>query len=253
MNENISFIKKLKISITSIKGYKELIKQKLSQAIIYSILLSLIVGSIQGIISFTYISSMQRTIEKVISSSEFKFTLQDGILNFENSPIKSEEGRSMVYINTNISLDDLESIRSIVVHKDISFSILKDGLSCRINGEEYNYKFSDIPLVGTIDNEIILKSLSIIGVFKYIFFISTIIVTYITFMINTFILSILGIILSKINNLNLQYANIFKISIYATTLPTVLSLAIPISSFSFLISGAYLMLVVNNLRYDNKL
>lgn len=248
MNEKISFINKLRISITSIKGYKELIKEKISQVIIYSILLSLIVGAIQGIFSFTTISAMQKTMEKVISSDEFKFTLQDGILNFENSPIKSEEGRNIVYIDTDISLDEKDTIRNIIIHKDVSIAILKDGISCRMNGEEYYYNFSDMPLVGKIDNEMVLKSLSFIGIIKYIAFISAIIITYINFMINTFILSIVGVILNKINRLGLRYENIFKISVYATTLPTILAVAFPIGSLGFFISGIYLILIVNYLR-----
>ena len=248
MNEKISFINKLRISITSIKGYKELIKGKISQVIIYSILLSLIVGAIQGIFSFTTISAMQNTMEKVISLDEFKFTLQDGILNFENSPIKSEEGRNIVYIDTEISLDEKDTIRNIIIHKDVSISILKDGISFRMNGEEYDYNFSEMPLVGKIDNEMVLKSLSLIGIIKYIAFISAIIMTYINFMINTFILSIVGIILNKINGLGLRYENIFKISVYATTLPTILSVIFPMGSLGFFISGIYLILIVNYLR-----
>ena len=252
MNEKISFIKKLKISVTSIKGYKELIKEKLSKAILYSIIFSLIIGVIQGIFSFVAIGSIQKTMEKVISSDEFKFTFQDGILNFENSPIKSEEGRNIVYINTNISLEEKDTIRSIVVHKDVSIAILKDGISYRINGEESNFKFSDIPLAGKINNDMVLKSLNIIGIVKYIAFISCIIITYIIFMLNSLMLSVLGLILNAINKLGLDYKNIFKISIYATTAPTIISLIFPLGPYAVLVSGMYLIIVINYLRMENK-
>ncbi|MCF0147087.1 MAG: DUF1189 family protein [Clostridium sp.] len=248
MNEKISFIKKLKISITSIKGYNDLIKEKLSKAIIYSLLFSLIIGVIQGIISFVTISSIQNTMENVISSDEFKFTLQDGILNFENSPIKTEEGRNIVYIDTNISLDEKESIRSIVVHKDSSIAILRDGISVRLNGEETNFKFNEVPLVGQINNEMLLKSLNIIGIAKYIAFFSSIILTYIIFMLNSLILSVIGLILNGINKLGLKYENILKISIYATTAPTILGLIFPLGTYGILISGMYFILVANYLR-----
>ena len=250
MNENISFIEKLKISITSIKGYKDLIREKLSRTILYSIILCLIIGAIQGVISFITISALQKNMERVISSDEFKFTYEDGILNFENSPIKSEEGRNIVYIDTDISIDERESIRNIVVHKDVSFAILRDGISLRENGEEYNFKFSEVPLVGTINNEMLLKSLNIIGLVKYIAFMLAIIITYITFMLNVLILSVLGIILNGINKLGLNYEKIFKISIYATTLPTIIATVFPIGSLGFFISGIYLILIVNYLRSE---
>lgn len=253
MNEKMNFLKRLKISITSIRGYKELIKEKLSKAILYSIIFSLIIGVIQGVFSFITISAVQKTMEKVISSDEFKFTLQDGILNFENSPIKSEEGRNIVYIDTNISLDEKETIRNIVVHKDTSIAILKDGISWRMNGEEAEFKFSDVPLVGEINNDMLLKSINIIGLAKYVAFFSSIIMTYIIFMINALILSLLGLILNGINKLGLTYEKIFKISIYATTTATIIGIILPIGSIGFLISGIYLLLIVNYLRSEMQL
>lgn len=253
MNEKMNFLKRLKISITSIRGYKELIKEKLSKAILYSIIFSLIIGVIQGVFSFITISAVQKTMEKVISSDEFKFTLQDGILNFENSPIKSEEGRNIVYIDTNISLDEKETIRNIVVHKDTSIAILKDGISWRMNGEEAEFKFSDVPLVGEINNDMLLKSINIIGLAKYVAFFSSIIMTYIIFMINALILSLLGLILNGINRLGLTYEKIFKISIYATTTATIIGIILPIGSIGFLISGIYLLLIVNYLRSEMQL
>ncbi len=251
MNEKINFVKKLKISITSIKGYSDLVKEKISKAIIYSIIFSLIIGTIQGLISFVTISSIQNTIEKAISSDEFKFTFQDGILNFENSPIKSEKGRNIVYIDTNISLEEKESIRNIVIHKDVSVAILKDGISFRINGMERDIEFSKDEIAGEINNEKILKALSSIGLAKYIAFITSIILTYIIFMMNSLILSLLGLIINGINKFGLNYENILKISIYATTAPTIIGLIFPIGTYGLLISGIYFIIVVNYLRIKN--
>jgi len=251
MNEKINFSKKFKISITSIKGYSHLIKERLSKAIIYSIIFSLIIGGIQGLISFATISSIQSTIEKAISSDEFKFTFQDGILNFENSPIKNEKGRNIIYIDTNISLAEKESVRNIVVHKDVSMAILKDGISVRVNGMERNLNFDKDEFIGEINNEKILKALSSIGIVKYIAFISSIILTYIIFMVNSLILSLLGLLLNGINKLELKYENIFKISIYATTTPTIIGLIFPIGTYGLLVSGIYFILVVNYLRIKN--
>ena len=250
MSEKISFINKVRISVTSIKEYKKLMKENISKAIIYSILLSLIVGSILGALSFTTISVIQKTMETAISSDEFKFTLDNGVLNFEKSPIKIEEGRTILYIDTNVSLDEVESIRNIIVHKDISCVMLKDGISYRVNGDEYDYKFSELPLISSIDNEVLLKSLDFIGIIKYIVFVAIIIMVFIRFMINTFILSIVGVIVNKINYLKLSYGDIFKICLYATTLPTILSLIFSLGSFSILISGIYLILIINYLRRE---
>ena len=110
-----------------------------------------------------------------------------------------------------------------------------------------------MPLIEKIDNDIVLKALSIIGIVKYLAFFASILLTYIKFMINAFILSIGGIILNNLNGLNLKYRDIFKICIYATTLPTILGAIIPIGTFSLLISGMYLILVVNYMRSEIQL
>ena len=94
--KNIKFFNKVKISITSIKGYRELLKDSLSKAILYSIILSLIVGSFLGVFSFITAGKIQKSMKDLISSEKFKFTLEDGILNFENSPIKKEYGGELI-------------------------------------------------------------------------------------------------------------------------------------------------------------
>ena len=82
MNTNISFKNKLRISITSIKEYRFLIKERLSKAIIYSIILSLIIGILQWAYTLFIINTAEKNRKNIISSEEFNFTFQDGILNF---------------------------------------------------------------------------------------------------------------------------------------------------------------------------
>lgn len=253
MKDRIGFFNKIIISITSVKRYKELINEKLSRAIIYSILFTLIIGSVIGGISYAAIGSMQKSIENIMSTDELKFTLENGALDFENSPLKYEVGQNIIYVDTSISLSNVNDIRKIVVHKDSSVSFLKDGISYRINGEEYNFKYTEMNLEGKIDNNDIISSLGIISIIKYIVFIFSILITYLNFMFNVFILSILGVILNKINYLSLAYGDIFKICIYATTLSTILGLFMNIGALSMLVSGTYLTLVINNLRRETEL
>ena len=44
--KNMNFFDRVRISITNIKGYKDLIKENLSKAILYSLILSLFIGSL---------------------------------------------------------------------------------------------------------------------------------------------------------------------------------------------------------------
>lgn len=243
--KNINFFNRVRISITNIKGYKDLVKESLSKAILYSLILCIVVGSFVGVFGFVTVGKLQNDMKDLILSEEFKFTLEDGILNFENSPIKQEYGGDMiVYIDTNITLNEVDSIRKVIVHKDESLAILKDGIAYRIEGNQFNYKFSELPLIEKIDNEIVLKSLNLIDIVKYLVFIISIILTYFSFIINSLLLSVCGIILNKLNKLNMNYKDILKISIYATTLPTIVGVVYPIGTFSVLISGVYLILAM---------
>lgn len=253
MKNRIGFFNKIIISVANIKRYKELINEKLSRAIIYSILFSLIIGSVIGGVNYAIIGTVQKGMEQVMTTDELKFTLENGILDFENSPLKYEEGQAIIYIDTSLSLSDVNNIRKIVVHKDISVAFLKDGISYRANGEEYSYKYTEMNLVDKIDNNDFIKALDIFSMIKNVVFIFSILLTYFNFMFNAFILSILGVILNKINYLKLGYGNILKMCIYATTLSTILGSFINLGAFSMLISGTYLTMVINNLRREIEL
>ena len=194
--------------------------------------------------NFASVTTMQNSIKQVMASDEFKFEMKDGILDFKNSPIKREVGRFLVLINTDISLDEVETIRNIVIHKDISISILKDGISYRDNDGVGSLKYSDIPILfDNMNNETILRAASIMGILKYSIFIFTLLYTYL-------MLSLVGLVLSKMNNINLNYGDVFKLCIYAMTLPTLINLIYPLGSVSILISGIYLILAMNKIRNE---
>ena len=48
----------------------------------------------------------------------------------------------------------------------------------------------------------------------------------------------------------MYYKDILKLSIYATTLPAILGIIVPIGTFSLLISGIYLILVMKMLKFN---
>ena len=76
MKDNIGFIDKVKISIYNVGRYKELLKLRFSHALVYSILLSVLVGCILGIMNFASVTTMQNSIKQVMASDEFKFEMK---------------------------------------------------------------------------------------------------------------------------------------------------------------------------------
>lgn len=239
----MGFIKKVKISLFDIRGYNDLLRLSLSHAIAYSLALSIIVGSIVATISLKYINKVESSIRDIVSSEGYEFEMSNGILDFKDSPIKKDYGSFLVLIDTNISLDQVDTVRNILVHKDSSLAILKDGVYVNIDGEKLEYKYFEN--LYKIDNATFLKALDFVGIVKYIIVLTTILVTFLGLLINSLILSLLGVFLNKSMNKNMSYSNILKLSIYSMTLATLIKIIYPLGAFSMVISATYFLIFIN--------
>ena len=250
MKEKLNFIERFKISIFKPRRYNELIKEGISKVLIYSLIVTLIIGSIIGGILFSVLSSTEKDVYNIVSNKNFEFSISNGIFEFNKSPVKFEEGKSIIYINSDISINDINSIKNIVIHKDYSIAILKDGISIRYLRDEYNMEYNSIINNLSLNNETLIKGLNLFKFVKYAIFISTVFSIYFMFMINSIILSLIGLVISKVNNIKIGYKDLLKISIYATTLPIILNSLIPLGGLGIFISGIYLMIVINSLRIN---
>lgn len=250
MKEKLNFIERFKISIFKPRRYNELIKQGIFKAITYSLIISLIIGSIIGGIIFSVLSSAEKDIYNIVSNKSFEFSISNGIFEFNKSPVKFDEGKSVIYIDSDISINDINSIKNIVVHKDYSVAILKDGIAVRYLGDEYTMEYNSIINNLSLNNETLIKALNLFKFVKYFIFISTVFSIYFMFMINSVILSVIGLVVSRVNNIKIGYRDLLKISIYATTLPIILNSLIPLGALGIFISGIYLIIVINSLRIN---
>lgn len=252
MERKLNFIERFKISIFKPRRYNEIVKEGISKAIIHSLIVSLVIGSIMGGILFSILSEKEKDIYNIVSNNEYKFSIDNGILEFNKSPMKFDEGKSVVYINSDILIKDIDSIKNITIHKDYSIAILKDGISIRYLGDEYTVNYKTIIDNFSLNNETILKGLSLFKFVKYSLFISVIIAIYFMFMIDSLILSLIGLIIIKINKVQIRYKELLKVSIYSTTLPIILNSISFLGGFGIFISGIYLTIFLNSLR-DNRL
>ena len=168
MSNKIKMTNKLIFSINP-KKYVYLYKEKISKAFLYVIVLSLIIGVIQGAMTTVIISKLEKTTKMILSQDEVQFEMKDGILDFKASPIKEEEGQALLYIDTDQGVEDLESLRSITVHKDIVTAILKDGFMVKVGSENITYKYSDLGLDKVdLDNNFVISVLERVAIIKYI-------------------------------------------------------------------------------------
>ncbi|GAB6168716.1 hypothetical protein JCM1393_11760 [Clostridium carnis] len=249
MKENMSFIAKIKTSMFSIKDYSLLLKESFSKTLIYSLVLSLIVGILIGVTQLTIITVLEKSSREVLSSENFEFEINNGILNLKQSTYKKEEGSSIILFDSTKSMDESELVRNIVVHKDMSAVFFNDGIIARNNGNEYKLKYTEIPFMSNhIDNEVLLSIVDKVAVLKYFIFLPTIFTTYLLFLINALVVSVAGILAVRMQRVKIAYADILKLSIFAMTLPTILGLIIPLRYFSVLIGAMYLVFSINYIR-----
>lgn len=249
MEKKLNFLSRFKISAFQIKKYSLFLKEGTNKVITYILMLSILIGMVLGTLQFIVLNTLEEGLKNSLKQETFQFEMNEGVLDFKNSPYKIEEGVSVVIIDTSKSLDESESFRSITVHKDMSTVFVKDGVIVNQNGDEYKLKYSEIPFLNEkINNEVAINILTKAKPIKYIVFIIMIIVAYISLMINGLIISLLGMISNKISGSKLKYKDIFKISLYSLTLPALLNLVFPIGSLIILISVIYTTIAIKNIN-----
>ena len=187
MEEKLNFLSRLKISIFKVKQYSLFLKEGLNKSMVYILMLSIIVGFILGVSQFSVLTTLEKSTKVLLEQEDFKFEVNDGILDFKDSPYKQEEGPSVVIIDSNKTLADSESFRSVTIHKDMSSVFLKDGIVARLNGTEYKIKYSDTPLLdNNINNEVAINALNKAKPIKYVTVICMILITYLVALFNAY-------------------------------------------------------------------
>jgi Protein of unknown function (DUF1189) len=240
------FIDKVKISIFKVNRYNELIIEKLSSAIIYGLLLSITLGFLIGIYDSYEFRQTKNEMVSILEKEDNKFILENGVLNFEKSPMKYEKGKFIVYIDTSKSKNEISSLRSILIHKDYSIAILKDGIVMDLN--EYSQELTFINDENIFKNQDLINTINKFGFLGNFIFIINIIGIFISMIIDTLLLSIFAQLVSRLENIKISYKDIFKICIHAITFTTILSKITYLSSLGFLINGVYVIIIIKSIR-----
>ena len=235
------------------KKYVYLYKEKISKAFLYIIVLSIIIGLIQGAMSTMVISGLEKTTEMILKQDEVQFEMKDGILDFKASPIKDEEGQALLYIDTSKGIEELDNLRSITVHKDIVTVLLKDGFMIKNGSEDVTYKYSDLGL-DKIDfnNDFLIAALEKVDIAKCIIIPIVVVANFIQLIIYAVLISLVGVLSNLIANRKIEYGNLFNLSLYAVTLPAIINLIFPIGGYSILIGGIILMFGLSYISFYNE-
>ena len=224
------------------KKYVYLNKEKLSKAFLYVLLLSVIIGLVQGVMGAVLISGIEKTTKMILEEDEVQFEMKDGVLDFKNSPLKEEEGQALLYIDTNKDIDDLDSLRSITVHKDTVTVLLRDGFMVKSGSESVTQKYSDLGLdLINFNNDFVISIIEKLDIVKYIIIPIMIVVNFVQLLMYALFISLMGILSNLISNRKISYNRVFNLALYSVTLPTIINLIFPIGVYSILIGGIILM------------
>ena len=224
------------------KKYVYLNKEKLSKAFLYVLLLSVIIGLVQGVMGAVLISGIEKTTKMILEEDEVQFEMKDGVLDFKNSPLKEEEGQALLYIDTNKDIDDLDSLRSMTVHKDTVTVLLRDGFMVKSGSESVTQKYSDLGLdLINFNNDFVISIIEKLDIVKYIIIPIMIVVNFVQLLMYALFISLMGILSNLISNRKMYYNRVFNLALYSVTLPTIINLIFPIGVYSILIGGIILM------------
>lgn len=251
MKDKITIIDRFKWSLNP-KKYIHLVKDKIGKTFLYLLILAAIFGGFQGITAVTTLGIVEDAISKAYNDGKLNFEMKDGLLDFKTSPYKEEQGGALLLVDTDKQVDELDSLRSITVHKELSTVILRDGIAIKNGSNETIYKYSDLGLDKVdFNNDIVDIFIKEIGVIKYFMIPIMIIIKYIDMLFYSLMMSLAGSLSILLNKQKLSYLNIFKLSMYSITVPTILGIILPLGKYTMFIGGLILIFAINYVIYDD--
>jgi hypothetical protein len=214
----MNFFEKLFSSVATPKMYPRMVTEGVGKAFLYLFLFSLIFGTISAVITWYEVNKGVNGFSDLVKADLPEFTLSDGELHVEGDmPIVLEE------TSTSIAIIDVSgnTTRGILDNYETGLLVLKDRMITKENNlETTEINFSTITFDLTKDMIVtwlpLLQWLSVIAaVVVFIFF-------FIGKMVSALLVSVLGLIFSAIQKAESRFGQLYSISIYALTLPSIL-------------------------------
>ncbi len=218
------FFSKLKNNIYNIKTFSEYVRDGLGRAILYALILSLIIGGIQGVyMGFKIRNNINEGIIE-FNEPKYDFSIKNGILEMKDSPIRFDEGNMVVYIDSNKDLSQSEKIEDEYVHGDMYILLLKDGIKVGSSGLSKDILYKDA-FTGEYTNQTIIDQLKVAStIIIPLTIVFTIFQYFMTLILNCLIVAAISIIIGMIMGLRMKASAMYSLAVYAGTLPSILLL-----------------------------
>lgn len=232
--QKISFLTRLKWAIFNVENYDFFAVEKSHKAFVYFIKLLLIFTVIICIpITYIFGNYYKKTVNYIIN--EFpNFTYENGRLDVEKEEtIINESEHGIVIIDTTITLETekaQELVKKVKTYQS-GIVLLNDRVIIKLPTSEQptSYLYNEIINSERIEKSEVIEYINSIPVASvYIaFYITSIIylfsIYFIIILMDVILLSILGVITSRVSGMKLRYLPILNISIYSLTLPILLN------------------------------
>lgn len=222
---------RIKNSIYSVNDMAIYCKQGIGKAILYALVLCSIIGAVKGIILGINVNSVFNKSIIELQKDEYEFEIKDGILDIKKSPIEIEQNSLLFYVDDDITLDNVEDLKSKTVNEDQYILILKDGVSVSSIGMNYTMTYNQIIQNESINNSYVIDMIKVTKIFTIVFaIILNILSVFIYYLLDAVIIALFAFINVIIFKETINYSELFSLVIYTATLPNILVLILSLIS-----------------------
>lgn len=218
----MGFFKKFINSIINMRAYIEFNKDTLGRAFLYLLLISLVFGPLKSIRPLYDFTTGMNTIKNQLKGDDIDFYMKDGEFSYSKSPYILEKDDYYFYIDTTITADKFYQSKLNSNNKSNSIYVFKDKaiIDQELNNKE-EIQFKDLQGAEFTKENVIslINGLRYIGILIVLFLI---IGVFLGHMITALIVALLSLIINAIMKSRLEFGNLYKLAIYASTLPTII-------------------------------
>lgn len=233
----INIFKRLQYSFNPNK-YRYLVKDTILNGIIYLLVMSCLLGIISGSFSVSAISKGEKILENTLKSSELNFKFSNGLLEFSEGHWIDDNGENLLLIDTDKTINEIDDLRSITIHKNNEMVFLKDGFMIKSDDYKRIYTYEEVGLGNrSFDNYKIANYISKFSNIKYLIVLFIIIIKFFNNLMSAICVMLISAVVILVLNLKISYSNTFALSVYSLTIPNILGIIFSIGSIDILISS----------------
>lgn len=240
-NKKIGFFSRIKIAVANLENYSLFVEEKPAVAIKYFFLIVLVLALvISGIQTFDAMQKIQKGYHYV-KNEMADFSYENGALHFSEKVYAYDNEYDFYLIaDTEDEITDeiLQEYKTQVKSSGLIF--LQNKVIYKSGNSEIEYQLADLSNqygINTLDKAKLVEEVENVGMMgiAITIFIAVLISMYIIELVSTFIdwlmITIFSLIVARVCRIHMRWKHGFNISIYALTLPIILSMLYNIANY----------------------